>query len=154
MGDVQSIEQDMDMDVSDSEADDGFKVAKDVANEEFGRFVEEMDLDVDPEGMDDDDKATLTVAKRRFVRAVRRGTLSVNSKGEPVMRTSTGRDLVFGEPEGSAYMAQDGKKAGHDIAKSYAVLANMTGAGESTFKRLQNREVKLCLAILALFLGG
>lgn len=131
------------------------KVAEEVAVEEFNRFAEAMYLDIDPKGMDDDDKKGLERAKHTFVRAVMDGSLTVNEQGVPVFTPRIGdlKALTFNEPKGSAFIAMDGKKAGHDVAKLYASLAELTGANPSTFARMAERDLKVCRSIFTLFFG-
>lgn len=130
------------------------KVAAEVAEQEFNRFCEAMDLDVDPAGMDDDDKALFVDSKRRLVKAIRGGSLTIDEKGQPVFTPSVGSPIVFGEPIGEQLMAGDAKKASHSHARLFAVLAEITKNPESRFRKMANRDLKVCKALGLLFLGG
>lgn len=132
------------------------KVATEVAEQEFDRFVEAMDLDVDPAGMDDDDKASFKVAKRRIITGIERGQIVVDEKGQPVFTPSMGNTsaIVFYEPRGASLMASDQKKKGHDVAKMLATLADMTKQPPARFSDMVNRDLKIVLALGNLFLGG
>lgn len=129
----------------------------DVAEAEFDRFIAAMDIDADPKGMDDADKASLLKCRRTLVAAIQSGQLVINEAGEPVFRPKMGGDeakpITFREPSGATFMAMDQKKEGHNIAKMYAVLAEMSGQPIQTFAKMAGRDVKICQAIFSLFLG-
>jgi len=130
------------------------KVAAEVAEAEFERFVEAMDLDVDPAGMDDDDKRSFESARRRLLKAMMAGQLVVNEQGEPVYSPGFGDPITFHEPTGATYMAMDQKREGHNFGKTVATLAEMTRLPATRFSKMANRDFKVCSAILGLFLGG
>lgn len=132
------------------------KVAKDVAEAEFERFVETMDLDIDPATMDEDDKKGLDQQRNRIIRAIQTGALYVNDNGEPVFtaqRTKDGEPLTFHEPTGASLMAMDRKKKTEDVGKMYAVMADITKTHASTFAKMKMSDLKVCQAVTALFLG-
>ena len=62
----------------------GSKIAADVAESEFGRFIDSMDLDLNTDGMDDDEKKDLSLQKGRVISAIMNGSLVVNDDGDPV----------------------------------------------------------------------
>lgn len=131
-------------------------VAAEVAEAEFQRFVESMDLDVERSGMDADDRSNFDAHKRVFLRAVQRGALVVNEEGEPVYTPTAGDDrepITFHEPRGGDLMSLDQKKAGHDVAKGYGLMAAITGNSAKRFSTMRSRDIKVCSAVLALFLG-
>jgi hypothetical protein len=132
------------------------KVATEMAEQEFERFAEAMDLDLDPKGMDDEDKKSFEQFRRRVVAALESGHVEVNENGEPVVHPRTTEDktpIVFREPTGATIMAMDQKRKDHDVAKQMAMLAAMTGRNPGFFATMGNRDLKLCNAILLLFLG-
>lgn len=132
-------------------------VAKEVAEQDFDRFVESMDLDVDTSGMDVEDLTAFNKQKSRIVRAIQRGHLVINDEGEavytPFKPNSKHKDpLTFHERSGASLMAMDGKKKGHDVAKTYAVLADMCKVHPSVFAGLVGTDVKVCEALFALLM--
>ena len=132
--------------------------SNEVAENDFARFVDLMDLDVDPDGMDDEDKMTFQDAKRKIMRAIKAGSLVVNEEGEILYTTtapgdSGGKLIRFAEPDGAAIAAMDSKKRGHDIGKTYACMAAITKQSPQLFGKMKNRDIKICQAILALFLA-
>jgi hypothetical protein len=133
------------------------KITPEFAEAEFERFAESMDLDVDPKGMDDDDRKSLDAGKRALVRALVDGNLVVNEQGEAivVLRSEVDgiKQVKFPEPKGAAFLARDQKKTGHDVAKQFATMAEITGVPQQVFAKMLNRDVKLCLAVTLLFLG-
>lgn len=133
------------------------KVATEVAEAEFDRFVEAMDLDLDTAGMDAEDLTQHNKLKARIIRAVEKGTLVFNEDGEavytPQHRRSKHNDpITFHERTGASLMAMDGKKKGHDVAKTYAVLADMCKVHPSVFAGLVGSDVKVCEALFALLM--
>lgn len=132
------------------------KVAADVAEQEFKRFTDAMDLDVDPAGMDDEDKRSFNDAKRRIIAALCNGSLVIDEKGQPVFTPSLGntQPITFFEPTGASLMAGDQKKKGHDHARMFAVMGDMTRQPATRFANMPSRELKVCLSIAGLFLGG
>ena len=133
-----------------------YKVDEDTATAEFDRFMEMMDIDVDPAGMDDEDKVDFGRHKGLLVKVIRRGSLVINDKGEPVFtpqRGEGGSPITFHEPKGSAIMAMDRKKRGHDVGKMFASIADMTGTSSSTYSNMYSSDLKICLAIATLFLA-
>jgi hypothetical protein len=129
-------------------------VASEVLEAEFNRFVEAMDLDVDPKGLDDDDKAALASAKRTVMRDLERGKLVIDADGQPVFTPSDGKgEITFREPNGGAIMAVDQKKQSHGVARQYALIAGLTGENQERFAKMPSRDLKLCNALVVLFLG-
>lgn len=128
-------------------------VAPEVAEAEFERFTEAMDLDVDPQGMDDEDKKGFIDCRRKVVNAIVEGRLVIDEKGQPVFTPSEGGSITFREPRGSALMAMDSKKKGHDFSKLYATMAETTEQPITRFSKMANRDLKVCTAVMTLFLA-
>jgi hypothetical protein len=133
------------------------KIAAEVAELEFTKFVEAMDLDADPSGWDAEDVKSFESAKKKIVGAIGRGHLVVDEHGQPVYTlqegANAGTQITFREQTGASLMAMDQKKKGHDVAKMFAVMADMTGTDAKTFADMKGRDLKICQAITALFLG-
>lgn len=133
------------------------KVALEVAEAEFERFAEAMDLDLDPSKMDEEDLTAFNKQKGRILRAVQRGALVFNEDGEAVYtpyhpKSGHKEPITFHERTGASLMAMDGKKKGHDVAKTYAVLADMCKVHQNVFAGLVGPDVKTCEAIFALLM--
>lgn len=129
-------------------------VGVDVIEAEITRFAEGMDLDLNPKGLDDEDKASLEDALRRVRRAMAAGRLVIDAECQPVFTPTDGKKIVFYEPTGASLMAADQKKKGHDMAKTYAAIGDMTQENPSRFAALPGRDVKVCTALFALFMAG
>lgn len=130
-------------------------VAREVAELEFDRFVEEMDLDVDTEAMDAEDRTAFDKQKRRILTAIERGSLGINDLGEPVFTPARSGDtapITFHERTGASLMASDGKKKGHDAARTYAVMGEICKVHPSVFSKLKGSDIKVCEAIFALLM--
>lgn len=131
------------------------KVAREVAETEFDRFVEAMDLDTDESKMDSDDRKSFGELRERIVRAIEQGHLAIDDKGQPVYTPRAGRTepITFREPTGASFMAMDTKKKDQNVAKMYAVMADITGSDAKRFAQMSGRDLKICQAIVTLFLG-
>jgi hypothetical protein len=131
------------------------KVAAEVAEQEFARFVETMELDVEPKGWTDEDKQSFLESKRRIVEAMERGQLIVDEEGRPVYTPRVGNTepITFYEPTGADLMAIDQAKKGATISAAYKVLAAMTKTDGVRFAKMANRDLKVCQAVQALFLA-
>lgn len=132
------------------------KVATEVAEQEFERFVYAMDLDVDPKYMDDEDKKSFQRLKGIVLRAIEFGHVEINSEGEPVVNPRTTEDtspVTFFEPAGAAFLEMDKKRKDHDIAKQFALLAAITQQNQARFTGMKQRDLKIINALLMLFLG-
>lgn len=132
-------------------------VAQDVAEAEFERFTTAMDLDLDTSMMDVEDLTAFNKQKSKLVRAVMQGHLIFNDNGEAVYtpfnpRSKHKEPITFHERSGASLMAMDGKKKNHDVAKTYAVLADMCKVHQSVFANLIGSDVKICEAIFALLM--
>lgn len=130
------------------------KVVAEVAEAEFERFVECMDLDLDTAGMDSEDLTQFSKLRKRVIRAIENGALVVNEDGEavytPQNRKSKHQEaLVFHERTGASLMAMDGKKKNYDVAKTYAVMADMCKVHPNVFANLVGIDVKVCEALFS-----
>ncbi len=132
------------------------KIAKEVAEQEFSRFVECMDLDVDPADMDEDDRKGFNQQKDRVIAAIQSGALVISDKGEPTFtpqRSNDAEPITFYEPTGASLMAMDRKKKTEDIGKLYAAMGDMTKTHANVFSKMKMADLKVCMAITTLFLG-
>lgn len=132
------------------------KIALEVAEQEFNRFVEAMDLDVNPSDMDEDDKKGFEQQRDRVVSAIQAGTLAISDNGEPVFTPQRSKDIdpiTFHEPTGASLMAMDRKKKTEDIGKLYAAMGDMTKTHAGVFSKMKMADLKVCMAITTLFLG-
>lgn len=139
-----------------SESQTGEVVAREVAEREFERFAEAMDLDVGIDDMDDDERRDFSLHKRRFLKAVQAGHLQVDEEGQPVFTPQVGnqKELVFHEPDGAALMEMNRAKSNKSVKQQHLVLAAITKTSAKRFATMKNRDLKVCYALLAFFLGG
>ena len=133
------------------------KIVQEVAEKEFERFTNMMDLDVNTEGMSVDDKRDFTIQRDRLIRAICLGSLVINDLGEPVYTPQrAGNDvnsIVFHEPTGASYLAMDRKKVDEDMGKLFSTMADITKTSSGMFSKMKNSDLKVCMAILTLFLA-
>lgn len=132
-----------------------YKIDEETAVDEFDRFAEEMDLDTELRGADDDDRNQFEKMKWRIVRAIRTGSLIINENGEAIytpQKSKYDQPLHFRERTGASAMAADGPKKGRDVAKSYAMMADLAQVEPKTFAKLVGVDIKVCEAIFSLLM--
>ena len=131
------------------------KVAAEVAQQEFDRFVEAMGLDVDPKGWTDEDKQSFDEAKRKILGAMESGRLVIDEEGRAVYTPAlvNTAPITFYEPTGADLMAIDQAKKGANISAAFKMLAAMTKTEHTRFAKMANRDLKICQALQALFLA-
>mgnify|MGYP000707449381 CR=1 FL=1 len=135
----------------------GAKIVLEVAEAEFNRFAEAMDLDINTEGMSADEKRDFTVQRDRLVKAIQSGSLLVNDNGEHVYTPQrAGEDvkaITFFEHTGASYLAMDRQKVGEDMARLFSTMAHVTKTSSGLFSKMKNSDLKVCMAIITLFLA-
>lgn len=133
------------------------KVVLEQAEQEFNDWAEAMDLDLDTAEMDAEDLTAFNKQKRKLVKAIQLGSLTFNDGGEAVYTPSNKKSkhqesITFYERTGASMMAMDGKKKGHDIGKTYAVMGNMCKVHPSCFAGLVGIDGKVCEALFSLLM--
>jgi len=126
------------------------------AEAEFQRFADEFELDIDEKGMDDEDRQAFQASKKVFIRELKRGSIVVDERGAATYTTrfeTNPSPVVFHEPTGATFMASDQKKRGHDAAKMYAMIADMTRQNIQRFSKMPRRDLKVVESVALLFLG-
>ena len=127
------------------------KINREQAENEFERMADAMRLDLDPEGIDENERRDMEGDRRTFVKAIVRGDLVLDDDLRPVFTPEGGDPLTFYPPKGSSLMAADKKKEGHDVAKTYAILGELTRAPAVTFSKMDFPDLKVCVAVMGLF---
>jgi hypothetical protein len=132
------------------------KVAKEVAEHEFERFLELMDIDADMKSLDADDAASFEKLRYIVVKSICRGDTVVNDDGEliftPRKPVSNITSLTFTELKGGGLKSTLPKKA-DDNARTIEILCALTRQTPNVFATMAMRDYKICKAIAVLFLG-
>jgi hypothetical protein len=128
------------------------KVDTKTAELEFDRWAEAMDLDLDESKMDGADRAQFRAQKDRVVQAIERGALVIGADGLATYTAqrpgSAYKDpITFNERTGASLMAMDGKGKNHDVAKTYAMMADMCGVNAKVFAGMVGTDAKVCEAL-------
>ena len=129
------------------------KINKEQAELEFDRFADAMRLDLDPEGIDENERRDMEADRRAFLKSMMRGDLVLDDESRPVFTPESGDPLTFYRPKGSSFLAADKKKPGHDTAKAFAILGELTRQPAVIFSRMEYSDLKVCLAVMTLFFG-
>ncbi len=133
-------------------------VAADVCEVEFERFADRFGLDIDKAHMDDEDRQSFDNHKRVVILAMSKKHLVIDETGLPIYTphapdTANKSPITFYAPKGAQVMAQDQKKEGHDVAKTFAVMAAVTRTSAKLFSDMEHQDLKVCSAIVTIFLG-
>jgi len=132
------------------------RVAKEVAEDEFNRFLDVMEIDADSSNMNDEDRQSFEQQKSRVVNAIMYGDMVINESGEPVYTPSRSENkdaITFHEPTGASLMAMDMKKKTQDVSKMFATMADFTATPVKVFAKMKIKDLNVCLAVTTLFLG-
>jgi hypothetical protein len=134
-----------------------YKIGPDVAEDELDRWLEKMDIDDDVEAMKESDVDAFNNQTRKLKLAIRRGALVITTDGlaeyTPQNEKSKNQDaLIFHERSGASVMAMDRHKKDHDVAKSYAIMADMCRVPQKVFAGMVGIDCKVCEAIFALLM--
>jgi len=132
------------------------KINAEFADREFYRFCDLMDLDVDDSKLDEEEAKSLADLKTVVTDAVMAGSLVFNDDGEPTytpQRSDDVNPITFKEPTGATMTAMDRKKQGEDAGKLFATMAQLSGVGAKTFVNMKNKDLKVLMALVTLFLG-
>lgn len=129
------------------------KVTEEVAIQDFERFCEEQGIEVDVTTLNEEDLASYNKQKGLVVAAIMAGKIVIDEEGCAVF-TYKGGTVTFEEPDGSALLAMDRAKKGEDIKAMNLCMGAITGTDAKTFARMKMRDLKVCMAITALFLAS
>ncbi len=132
------------------------KIAKEVADKEFDRFVELMALSVDEKDMDQEDLKSFLLEKSRIIKAIQSGAMIINENGEPVyqpQRTKNAEKITFYESTGAALTATDKTYRNHAVSKLFAAMGDITKLPQNTFSKMKMSDLRVCMAVANLFLA-
>lgn len=133
-----------------------YKVAPDVADLEFQRFVELNAIDADVKTMTPEELSDFNKQKRLIVLQIMLGNLTLDENGVITYVTHRGEQqqtVIFHEPTGASMMAMDRRKKSEDVSKMFAAMADMCRCDAKTFAQMKMADLKVCLAIVTLFLA-
>lgn len=123
------------------------------AEAEFDKWAEDWDLDLETDMDDPDSKSLLDDHKRRIVKGLIQGKLSIKDE-EITLKTRADGSVMFKVPTGAAYMELDRAKDSHTMKKMHNFMAAMTGKTPSFFAAMDGRDIKICQAVVSLFMAG
>jgi hypothetical protein len=133
------------------------KINREMAEKEFERWAEAMAIDIDEDDMAKDDVDSFREQKSKIVKAIRKGNLVINDKGLAVYTPFRGGEdvnpITFYEPTGADIAAMDKRARGQDHAKTYETYGSITKTHANKFSKMEYPDLKVCQAIVALFLA-
>jgi hypothetical protein len=129
-----------------------FKIAKEVAEQEFERLCEANRIDHDTSELSEKDKEDFVTLRRDIVRDLQIGTLIVGDDGR-VTYTPPGASsgFTFNSPTGATLIA--GRSKTNDIEGMCLALAEMTRTDRGTFSKLHVKDFAACQRLFNLFLA-
>lgn len=130
------------------------KIALEVAEAEFDRFVSLMEIDVDTDDMDEEEAKSFRGMKKKLMFAIQSGALTFAENGEPTYTPRRSEDqtpLTFKEPKGAAISVQRNKKAS-DASQMFAIMGDITGTHGNIFSKMVMKDLQVCTSITNLFL--
>jgi hypothetical protein len=132
-------------------------VVLEVAEQAFDNWADSMDMDIDEKYMDAEDLSAFQKQKRRLLKAIQNGSLIFNDEDNAVYTPQHKKSkyiepITFKEASGSTHYAMDSKKKNQDIAKTYAMMGDITGLPSKTFSKLVGLDIKICGAIFSLLM--
>jgi len=129
-----------------------YKVAEEVALQEFGRMCEAHRVDIDESELSEEERSDFYDKRAKIVKAIRLGSLVVAENGLPTYTPRDGGDpLTFHPATGATVMALESHGKGKDIANLMAALTDMTRSAKGTFSKLSARDFTFCSHLAALF---
>lgn len=129
-----------------------FKVAEEVAEQEFDRMCAAARIDTDTSEMNEKDLAVWTAQRRSIVKDIRRGTLIVGDDGMPTYTPPGGaKGFTFHLPTGATLIAAKSRE--NDIEGTCLALADMTREDRGTFSKLDRFDLYACARLAGLFLA-
>ena len=131
-------------------------ISKEIAEQEFSRWVDGMGLELFENLMDNDDIKDFTVQKARILKAIEKGALIVSDKNEFVytpQRSEDAQPITFYEATGAALTSMDLKKKDRDMGKMFNAMASITQTVPKIFNDMKMPDLQVCIAITTLFLA-
>lgn len=133
------------------------KITAEHAELEFDKWADAMDMDLDVTDMDKRDLTAFNKQKKRVIVAIQRGALVFNDNTEAVYTPQHPgsvyqNPITFQERTGASLMAMDNKRENQEVAKTYAIMADMCGIPAKAFSQLKGTDIKVCEAIYALLM--
>jgi hypothetical protein len=124
-----------------------FKVAEEVALQDFQRLCDAYRVDLSEEDREDwhDTRAGI-------VKLIRKGSLVVGADGLATYTTVTGKSVTFQPPTGATILALETYGKGKDVANMTAAMADMCECGRDVFAKMSAPDFKACGRIAGLFL--
>lgn len=132
------------------------KVAAEVAEQEFERFLDAMGLTARTQSKlarsDAEDRKNFEDLKSRVLLAMRDGSLVVDGEGQLIFTPrGGGAAITFPEPTGAVRKATDQAKPGHAVEKTILLVSKWTGVVQATFEKMKERDFAVVEAIVVLF---
>lgn len=130
-----------------------YKVADEVAEQEFERLCDANRIDYDTSELKEDEAKEWAETRAQIVRLLKLGTLVVNEDGRPVYTPpGSSKSITFYRPTGASLIAGDGLKD-KNIQATLTCTADITRTPVQDFAKMDVMDAKACMRITGLFLA-
>lgn len=126
-----------------------YKISREIAEQDFDRFCEKNRIDNDVDDFSEEDQKAFDEHKKRIVKAIMKGEMVINDASEAEFC-----GVKFKTPKGRVLLAMDRSKKGQDMKAQFEVMADICEVPAATFSKMDSVDVKVCMAVTALFLGS
>lgn len=130
-----------------------YKVAEEVALQEFARMCEAYRIDADESGLNEEELETWRDKRAGIVDLLRRGSLVIGADGHATYTPATGKSLTFRPPTGATMLALETHPRGKEIANLTAAMADMCEVGRDVFAKMSRPDFMACTRIGGFFLA-
>jgi hypothetical protein len=132
-------------------------IPKDVAEEEFNRWLECNYLDDNWDELVEDGKRDAEIDKSRIMKFIMTGDIVIDEDGlltfTPV-RSKDRSPVSFRDPDGRTLAVTDKMPEHKIVAKMNEALCDFTGKPKAYFLKMKrNPDYKICLSIITIFLA-
>ena len=133
------------------------RLSAEVAQEEFERFAELWDIETDLEDFDGEDLAAFTKIKKAIIRGFKLGFVSLDEEGILIVKLRFSKNSKFDtvklDPSRGSMLSFDKYKEREQMHRLQAYLAAMSKMAVRDFANIDDRDKKLLINVIQLFLG-
>jgi len=128
-----------------------YKIDRETAERDFDRMVAAMRIMMKAYG-DENEQRDKAADRELLIDQIMLGNATVDDDGFLTYLTGDGEQIKFKKPKGDATLAIDRVKETKKVAQGYAILGELTGRAPVTFAKMDQYDVKVCAAVMTLFL--
>ena len=128
-------------------------ISKEVAKEEFDRWIKAMRIKIEREGLNLNDVRDNKESAIVIIDTIVEGRIIISDEGILTFITEDNQSIVFHRPKGHMLLAMSKRKQSDDFGKIFASLAEITKTSSITFANMYESDLNVCMEIYGLFLA-